>query len=177
LDANQIGNVLVRNLIGRQSFSISDSGLVIVTYDNKSELHEFQKIENELVKFFQFANFHITGFDYEFNHDRQQIEADKKVREEKMFSKLNPINTTENELKKVEVYNLQIFNKFKDRQVKLADIVFGGDNQYAIVSGEIFKIKSDQLKSGNQKFTFYITDYEDTFVITTFVGVRKANYQ
>jgi DNA polymerase III alpha subunit (gram-positive type) len=120
-------------------------------------------------------NFHVTGFDYEFNHDRKEIEAVKKAKQEQIYASLVPINADEAQLRKVTVYNQNLFkSKFKDPITKLSEIIFTGENQYINVSGEIFKITNDTLKNGNQKFIFYITDYDDSLAITVFVGTRKA---
>jgi DNA polymerase III alpha subunit (gram-positive type) len=173
-DNHNINNVLVRNLIERQAFSISDSGLVIITYDNKSELHEFKLIEENLILFFKRINFFVTGFDYEFNKNRQELEASKKAREEQLQASRTSFDSDKAQLLKVGKYNNSCIAKFKCPSVKLNQIVYGGDENYVIVSGEIFKVKTDSLKSGALKYTFYITDYEDTFVITAFAGVKKA---
>jgi DNA polymerase III alpha subunit (gram-positive type) len=171
---HNIHNVLVRNLIERQAFSISDSGLVIITYDNKSELHEFKLIEEDLLSFFKRINFFVTGFDYEFNKNRQELEASRKAREEQLQASRVSFDSEKTQLLKVKKYNSASIAKFKCPSVKLNQIVYGGDDNYVIVTGEIFKVKIDSLKSGTQKYTFYITDYEDTFVITAFAGVKKA---
>jgi DNA polymerase III alpha subunit (gram-positive type) len=175
LEYKKINNVLVHNLVKRQSLSISDSGLILITYESKSELHEFKLIEKGLLDFLHSINLHTTGFDYEFNHDHKEIEAIKKAKQEQIYASLAPINADETQLRKVTIYNQNLFkNKFKDPITKLSEIVFTGENQYINVTGEIFKVTNDTLKNGNQKFVFYITDYDDSLAITVFVGTRKA---
>jgi DNA polymerase III alpha subunit (gram-positive type) len=175
LEVHNINNILVKNLIDRQAFSIADSGLAIITYDNKSELHEFKSIEEEIIGFFKRINFFITGFDYEFNKNHQEMEALKKVREEQLQNSRIAFDSEKAQLAKVNKYNSSALAKFKCPTLKLGEIVYGGDENYVIVTGEIFKVKIDSLRMGAQKFTFYITDYDDAFVVTAFAGVKKAS--
>jgi DNA polymerase-3 subunit alpha (Gram-positive type) len=172
---NNIHNVLLLNLIKRENIAISDTGLVIVTYDNKSEMKEFKLIEKSLHDFFRSINFFVSGFDYEINPDHQKIETYRIAKEEQILATLKPINSSEIEFKRVEAHNRNAFtNKYKDPLTKISDIVYTGDNQYINVSGEIFKIKQDTLKNGTQKFVFYISDYEESIPITLFAGFKKA---
>jgi DNA polymerase III alpha subunit (gram-positive type) len=174
LELNNIHNVLIINLIKRQSLTISDSGLVVITYDSKSEFKEFHTIEPELLNFFDVNKIFISKFDYQFNDDYKEVEAFRKTREEQILTPLKT-NLDEIELKRVQIHNQKIFNnKCKEPNVKLVDIVYTGENQYVNVSGEIFKITVDPLRNGTQKFVFYISDYEDSIAITLFAGVKKS---
>jgi DNA polymerase III alpha subunit (gram-positive type) len=172
---SEIHNILLLNLIQRQNIAISDSGLVVITYDSKSEMKEFKLVEKSLIDFFHTINFFVTGFDYELNQDRKQLDAYKKVKEEEMLAALSQVNNDELQLKKINAYNQGVLtNKYKEPITKISDIVYTGENQYIVVSGEIFKITIDTLKNGTQKFMFYVSDYEDSIAITIFAGSRKA---
>jgi DNA polymerase-3 subunit alpha (Gram-positive type) len=172
---NRINNILLGNLINRQNIAITDSGLVMITYDSKSEMKEFKLIENALLDFLHSINLFVSGFDYHANNDHKQLEAYKKAKTEQMLAPLTSTNQDELQLKKVSQYNKNVFvNKYKDPMTKISDIVYTGENQYINVSGEIFKITMDTLRNGAQKFVFYISDYEDSIAISLFVGVRKA---
>jgi DNA polymerase III alpha subunit (gram-positive type) len=172
---NDIHNVLLINLIKRENIAILDSGLVLVTYNNKTEMKEFKSIENSLLEFFNFINLFVTGFDYEINQDHKQLEAYKKAKHEQIMAALTPVNADELQLKKVASHNLNaLTNKYKDSLIKISDIVYTGENQYHNVSGEIFKITIDTLRNGTQKYVFFISDYEDSIAITLFAGVKKA---
>jgi DNA polymerase III alpha subunit (gram-positive type) len=172
---NGINNVLLNNLIQRENIAITDSGLVMITYDSKSEMKEFKFIEKTLLDFLRSINLFVTGFDYQANHDQKQLNAYKKVKEEEILATLRPTNVDELQLRRVIAYNQNIFiNKYKDPITKISNIVYTGENQYLNVSGEIFKINVDILKNGAQKFVFYVSDYEDSIAITLFAGVKKA---
>jgi DNA polymerase-3 subunit alpha (Gram-positive type) len=170
-----ISNALITNLIQRKAFTISDSGFVIVTYDNKSEFNEFQLIEQKILVFFRSINIFINSFDYQANFDKKEIDAFKKAKEEQIKAMLSPKNADDIQLQKINTYNQNVFiNKYKEPITKIADIIYTGENQYVNVSGEIFKITVDTLKNGTQKFVFYISDYDDSIAITVFAGSRKA---
>lgn len=169
---NNINNNTLNFLLVRKPFNILDSGLVIVDYFNKLEIEELKKIETELVRWFTSIGINITGFDFQIDEERQELEIYKIKQKDQLNKELNAILTKEND---IPIHNINYKKAININAITSNKVIsineLSSDVNNAIVIGEVFDNELRIFKTNNKRFIISICDHTGAISISAFPSI------